>query len=98
MAIGQAQVLVGTDRSRCAEERVEAANQREVVTAVLDAIVEAQVSPGFRQARRVPVEEVLRPHAEFRRHRQVGGQLVARDEQLLGLGARDCQRLGNIQA
>ncbi|MCY1557813.1 hypothetical protein D9M68_946930 [compost metagenome] len=60
MAIGQAQELVGADRPRRAEERVDAADQREVVAAVLDAVVEAEISAGLRQSRRVPVEEVLR--------------------------------------
>ncbi|MCY1391012.1 hypothetical protein D9M71_58390 [compost metagenome] len=60
VAIGQAQELVGADRPRRAEERVDAADQREVVAAVLDAVVEAEISAGLRQSRRVPVEEVLR--------------------------------------
>ncbi|MNZ13117.1 hypothetical protein D3C78_300060 [compost metagenome] len=98
MAVGQAQELVGADRPGYAEERVEAANQRQVVTTTLDTVVEAQVGAGLRQARRVPVEEVLRAQGEFRVQRQAGGQLVARDEQFLGLGARNGQALSEVQA
>ncbi|MNB80712.1 hypothetical protein D3C75_274790 [compost metagenome] len=98
MAIAQAQELVGANRPGHAEERVETTDQRQVVPAILQAIVEAQIRAGLRHPRSVPVEKVLCPQGQLRADRQTGGQLVTRDEQLLGFGAWHCQRLGKVQA
>ncbi|MNR16089.1 hypothetical protein D3C85_1326610 [compost metagenome] len=98
MAIAQAQELVGAERPGRAEERIDAADQRQVMPAILQAVVEAQIRAGFGQPRGVPVEEVLCTQGQLRADGKAGGQLVTRDEQLLGFGARHCQRLGKVQA
>ncbi|MNG01165.1 hypothetical protein D3C84_841300 [compost metagenome] len=50
MAIAQAQELVRPQGSGRTKTRIQATDQRQVVPAVLDAVVEAQIGPGFRQA------------------------------------------------
>ncbi|MCY1409534.1 hypothetical protein D9M71_248850 [compost metagenome] len=98
VAVGQPQELIGADGAGSTEEWVAATDQRQVVPATLDAVVEPQVGTRFRQARGVPTEEVLGAQGQLRAKGQAAGQLVARDEQFLGLGARHCQPLGDVQA
>ncbi|MNC06057.1 hypothetical protein D3C75_535600 [compost metagenome] len=66
--------------------------------AILNAVVEPQISTRLRQPRGVPVQEVLRGEGQFRVDREAGGQLITRNEQFFGFCSRDRQRLGNIQA
>ncbi len=59
MAITQTQELIDAQGTRRAETGVLCRDQRQVVAAILQTIVKAQVRAGFRQSRCIPVEKVL---------------------------------------
>ncbi|MNC34161.1 hypothetical protein D3C75_825810 [compost metagenome] len=97
VAIGQAQKLIDTQRPWSAETGIACSDQRQVVAAVLDTIVEAQVRARLRQPCSIPIEKVLRCQGQLRVDCEAGGQLVARDEQLFGFSPWHRKRLGQIQ-
>ncbi|MCY1401931.1 hypothetical protein D9M71_170580 [compost metagenome] len=89
--VGQRAVWASQPRTAgVAEEEGLGAEAHQVRAAVIGA--------GFRQTRRVPREEVLGGNGQFRIDRVGRGNLLARDEQLLGLGARGSRQLGQVQA
>ncbi|MCY1561182.1 hypothetical protein D9M68_984090 [compost metagenome] len=75
------------------EDRIGLGNQRQVVAAVLNCIVEAQIGSRLGQPRGIPVEEVLRAERQLGIQGEVHRDLIARNEQLLGLGTRYRQGL-----
>ena len=72
--------------------------EQQALCALTDHIGTGVVSAGFRQACRVPVEEVLGAEGQLRIEVEGGGNLVAWQEQFLGLGARRGSGLGQIEA
>ncbi|MNZ74870.1 hypothetical protein D3C78_933320 [compost metagenome] len=72
--------------------------EQEGLCALADQIGTAVVGAGLGQARLVPIEEVLGAQGQLGVDLEGGGNLVARNEQLLGLGARRSRQFGQVQA
>ncbi|MCY1399845.1 hypothetical protein D9M71_149130 [compost metagenome] len=88
----------GQGAVRAGQARAAGVAEQEGLGAEAHQVGAAVVGAGFRQARGVPLEEVLGGDGQLRVDGEGGGNLLARDEQLLRLGARGLRQLGEVQA
>ncbi|MNO60583.1 hypothetical protein D3C76_512020 [compost metagenome] len=88
----------GQGAVRAGQARAAGVAEQEGLGAEAHQVGAAVVGAGFRQARGVPLEEVLGGDGQLGVDGEGGGNLLARDEQLLRLGARGLRQLGEVQA
>ncbi|MNF97162.1 hypothetical protein D3C84_799810 [compost metagenome] len=89
-----AHVGQGARRQQPSEASV---SEQEGLCPLADQVGTAVIGTGLGQAGSIPLEEVLGADGQLGIDLEVGGNLVARNEQLLGLGAWRSRQLGQVQ-